>query len=72
MATCGQNSLIRKNALTGSQKITCPKQISMLQSLSMKIQTIKLSFFKNVDEEVDAINFGKIRLKSDLRNQKIK
>ena len=30
MVTCGQNSVIRKNASTVIQKSTCPKQISIL------------------------------------------
>ena len=72
MATCGQNSLIRKNASTAIQKNTCPKQISILHSLSMKIQTIKLSSFKKSDEGVDAINFEKSCLKNDRQNQEIK
>ena len=70
MVTCDQNSLIRKNASIAIKKNTCSKQISILHSLSIKIQTIKLSSFnKNIDERVDAINFQKSRSQSDRRNQ---
>ena len=63
MVTCDQNSLIRKYASIAI-KNTCSKQISILHSLSIKIQTIKLSSFKNIDERVNAINFQKSRLQS--------